>query len=195
MIKELGEDRTRSVLLSFSCPINCDVEKFIHENAIEFSKRNLAQTFIVTTSYQQSQEFIGYFTLSYKLLHASPSRLSKTWQKRMANFGIYNPHLKKYSVPAPLIGQLSKNYTNDLGDLITGNELLKMAFEKIAQVQLVVGGRIVFLECQDNPKLIDFYERNGFIAFGERPLDPDEVDLIPGEYLIQMVNYLRDVNG
>ena len=71
MVDELGEDSVNTILLSFSCPINCDVEKFIHEKAIEFSKQNLARTYIVTTQHKNKQEVIGYFTLSYKLLHAS----------------------------------------------------------------------------------------------------------------------------
>ncbi len=56
---------------------------------------------------------------------------------------------------------------------------------------MMIGGRMVFLECQNDGKLIEFYERNGFIAFGERLLDPDEMDLIPGESLVQMVKYLK----
>ncbi len=191
MVDELGEDGVKPILLNFSCPINLDVERFIHGSAIDFSKQSLARTYVVTTSYKNKQEMIGYFTLSFKLLHASRNRLAASWQRRMSKFGTYDSSLKKYSVPAPLIGQLSKNYTDGLNNMISGNELLKMAFEKIAGVHMVIGGRIVFLECQDNPKLIEFYERNGFIAFGERPLDPEEVDLIPGEYLIQLVNYLK----
>jgi hypothetical protein len=192
MIDELGEDSVGSILHNFCCPLNLDVERFIQESAIEFSKQTLSRTYIVTTSYKGTQEVIGYFTLSYKLLHASRNRLSETWRKRMKKFGTYDADLKKYSVPAPLIAQLSKNYAKELNKMITGDELLKMAFEKIAFVHMVIGGRIVFVECQDNPNLIEFYQRNGFIAFGERPLDPDEVDLIPGEYLIQMVNYLKE---
>ncbi len=192
MIDEIEEDRLNVILLNFSCPLNLDVEKFIHKSAIEFSKQSLARTYIVTTSYKGKQELIGYFTLSFKLLHAAQSRLSTAWRRRMNKFGNYDATLKKYSVPAPLIAQLSKNYTKGLNEMIKGDELLKMAFEKIASVHMVVGGRIVFIECQDHLKLIEFYERNGFIAFGERPLDPDEIDLIPGQYLIQMVNYLQE---
>jgi hypothetical protein len=191
MIEELGENRAKSILLDFSCPQNRDVEYFIHDRAIEFSKRHLSRTYIVTASCKKKQELIGYFTLSFKLLYVSKNRLSKSWQRRMAYFGTYDNRLRKYSVPAPLIGQLSKNYTNGLNSMITGDELLKMAFEKINEVQYMIGGRIVFLECQNNERLLDFYKRNGFIAFGERQLDPDEADLIAGQSLIQMVCYLR----
>ncbi len=191
MVEELGEDSVKSILLSFSCLDNRDVEAFIHDKAIEFSKQGLARTYIVTTSFKNKQEIIGYFAIAYKLLHVEKNRLSQSWTRRLARFGNYDKDYKKYSVPAPLIGQLSKNYTNNLDKLITGDELLSMALERLSAVQMIIGGRIVFLECQDIDKLIEFYNRNGFIKFGERPLDQDEVDLIPGEYLIQMVKYLR----
>lgn len=56
--------------------------------------------------------------------------------------------------------------------------------EKLKSVQNVIGGRIAYLECEDEKKLIDFYERNGFKMFGRRELDGDETD-IRGTYLLQ----------
>ena len=53
-----------------------------------------------------------------------------------------------------------------------------------------LGGRFVYLECEDKPKLIDFYAENGFCEFDRRPLDRDETDL-SGDYLVQMLKYLK----
>ncbi len=75
--------------------------------------------------------------------------------------------------------------------MITGDELLQIACDKVIEVHGIIGGRIVFLECQDNEKIINFYERNGFKAYGKRKLDQDEIPFFPGEYLIQMLKYLR----
>lgn len=191
LVEELGEDSVNAILLNFSCPINRDVETFIRNKAIEFSKQGLARTYIVSTSYRKKQVVIGYFTLAYKSLHVAKNRLTQSWTKRLAKFGNYDKGLKKYSVPAPLIAQLSKNYTNSYNQLISGDELLSLSLERLAAVQMIIGGRIIFLECQDVERLLEFYKRNGFIEFGKRPLDKDELDLIPGEYLIQMVRYLR----
>ena len=38
MLAELGEDRVKSILSDFSCPLNRDVENFLHTKAIEFSQ-------------------------------------------------------------------------------------------------------------------------------------------------------------
>ncbi len=75
--------------------------------------------------------------------------------------------------------------------MITGDEILKMACDKINEVQLIAGGSFVYIECEDVQKLKEFYLRNGFIEFGKRMLDNDERDDLSGDYLIQMVKYLR----
>ncbi|MCU5941466.1 N-acetyltransferase, partial [Clostridioides difficile] len=53
------------------------------------------------------------------------------------------------------------------------------------------GGKIVYLECEDKPKLIEFYKDNGFVDFGKRSLDKDETDSLDGGYLVQMLKYLK----
>ena len=58
-------------------------------------------------------------------------------------------------------------------------------------MQEIVGGKIVYLECEDKPRLIDFYSENGFVNFGKRMLDRDETDTLSGEYLIQMLKYMK----
>jgi len=89
-----------------------------------------------------------------------------------------------------LIAQLSKNYANGHNRLITGDELLRIACNKVAQAQEMIGGKIVYLECEDKPNLIQFYESNGFVNFGQRTLDRDETEVLSGKYLIQMLKYL-----
>lgn len=47
MLDQLGEDATKAILSSFSCPLNKDIENFIKYKAIEFSKRTTAKTHLV----------------------------------------------------------------------------------------------------------------------------------------------------
>lgn len=61
-----------------------------------------------------------------------------------------------------------------------------MALERIKNIQYEIGGRYTYLECEDRPQLINFYESNGFSKFGKRYLDNDETD-INGSYLIQLL--------
>lgn len=120
----------------------------------------------------------------------SKSALSTSLRKRVVKFGHFEKDLKKYVINAPLIGQIGKNFAYE--NMIKGDELLKIACDRVKDIQLAVGGKIVYLECEDHPKLIDFYTSNGFVDFGKRRLDSDELDLYEGEkYLLQMLKYLK----
>lgn len=191
MIKELGEDYVKSILSSFMCPLNADVEYFLKTKAIEFSKQGHSKTYLVFTSYKDKIELIGYFTLAPKHLKLSPKALSKSLKKKIIKFATHDNDLKEYILPAILIGQLGKNYNNGLNKQITGDELLALACEKVQYIQHLLGGKVVYLECEDKPKLIEFYERNMFISFSKRSLEKDEVDKLDGKYLVQMIRYLK----
>lgn len=190
MLKELGENRVKDILSDFVCPLNHDIEYFLHNKAIEFAKQGLARTHLVFASYKDEPVLVGYFTLAIKSFTLKKNALSNGMRKRIAKFGQYNKELERYIIPAPLIGQLGKNFANGYNKLISGDELLEMACQKVTLFQLALGGKIVYLECEDKPILLEFYERNGFIPFGKRELDKDESDLMEGKYLIQLLKYM-----
>lgn len=188
---KLGESAAKSVLSSFSCPLNSDIEHFLHHTAIEFSKQNISSTYLVMASYKNNYVLVGYFTLANKIFCISKSSLpSQIWRKRLTKFSKFNKTIQCYTLSAPLIGQLSKNFTNGYNELIAGNELLKLALDKIRQMQYIVGGKIVYLECEQKEKLIEFYTQNGFVNFGTRMLEQDETATLSGNSLVQMLKYL-----
>ncbi len=132
---------------------------------------------------------MGYYTLATKAFNVTKSAISKSMSKRINKFATYDTDLKSYILPAPLIAQIGKNFTNNYNSLITGDELLSIAIDDVKVIHQIAGGKVVYLECEDKPRLIDFYSRNGFVSFGNRSLDKDETN-ISGEYLVQMLRYL-----
>ena len=194
LIDNKQSDEITNIISSFSCPYNADVEYFLQNKAVEFAKQKLTSTYFVFASYKEKPVLVGYFALTSKHFHidatGNKSNLSSRLRKRISKFGTYDKELKKYIISAPLIGQLGKNYKNDYNNLITGDELLKIACDTVSEAQRIVGGKIVYLECEDTPKLVDFYKKNGFYDFGRRELDGDEKDKIKGKYLLQMLKYL-----
>ena len=164
MLNQIGENRVKSILSNFSCPKNVDIE-----------------------------HFLKYFTLANKSIIIDKSKFSAAMRRRINRFctEVTTPTNNRLSViAAPLIGQLGKNFKDNANSLITGDELLKMACDKVAQAQEIIGGKIVYLECEDKLRLMDFYDRNGFVKFGSRVLDDDEKDSIYGDHLLQMLRYL-----
>lgn len=189
LVSNIGEDKVKEILSEFSCPINEDIEYFLKSKSIEFEKQSISATQLVFTSFKSNVVLIGYYTLATKAFNISKMSISKKLIKKLNKFATYSPELKAYILPAPLIAQLGKNYNNNYNKLITGDELLSMAIEDIQLTRQLLGGKVAYLECEDKPKLIDFYTENGFVQFGIRQLDKDETYL-DGEYLIQMLKYL-----
>lgn len=189
MLEQLGEERVDKILSSFTSPLNKDVEYFLHRKAKTFDKQSISKTHLVFASYKSKPVLVGYFTLTLKTFRIPKKNVSSNDKKKIIRFGSLDPDLKLYTVSAPLIAQLSKNFTNNYDTLITGNELLQMAVDIICDIQLSLGGKIVYIECEDNIKLISFYERNGFKQFNKRPLDKD--DKLDGHYLIQMLKIIK----
>lgn len=190
MVEEIGEEPTKKLLSNFSCLLNQDVETFLRQKAIEFSKQGLSQTHLVFASYKNNPELVGYFCLANKYITVQRSSLSKTLRKRISKFSTLDKNIDAYCLSAPLIAQLGKNYAKELNLLITGKELLQMACQKVSDIQLDLGGKFAYLECEDKPKLIQFYTANGFFEFDKRPLDRDETN-IDGDYLVQMLKYIH----
>lgn len=190
LIEEIGEEPVKELLSNFSCPLNKDVEIFLKQKAIEFSKQGLSQTHLVFASYKGNPEIVGYFCLANKYITVQREKLSKTLRKRISKFSVLDQSVGYYCLSSPLIAQLGKNFKNGIGTLISGDELLQMACDKVSRIQLDLGGRFAYLECEDKPKLIEFYLSNGFCEFDRRPLDRDETN-IDGEYLVQMLKYIH----
>lgn len=189
--EELGESAAKGILSSFSCPLNPDVEHFFKHTALEFTKQGISSTYLIMASYKNEYVLVGYFTLANKIFCIKKDSLpNRKWRSRMAKFGQFDPEIQRYTISAPLIGQLGKNYTNSYNTLITGDELLKLALDKVKEMQNIVGGKIVYLECEPKERLIEFYTKNGFVNFGSRILDKDEITTTPGESLIQMLRYM-----
>ena len=187
----LGEDRTKEILHDYKCELNKDVEYFLREKAIEFSKQDISRTYIVMSQYKDRDVIVGYFAITNKVTSIKRVKLSETKRKRLLKFAVYDKESKCYSIALPLIGQLGKNYYNGYNSLISGDILLKLACDKIKEAQELLGERFVFLECEDKNKLEEFYSNNGFVCFGKRNLEKDERTKNEGEYLLQM---LRDLS-
>lgn len=189
-LNTLEEEEIKNILLDFKSPLNKDIEGFLHNKAIEFWKQGIAHTHLIFASYKGNLVLVAYYTLSNKYVTINKKNVSNTLWKKLSKFGQYNPDTKQLYISMPLIAQIGKNYNNKYNKLITGDELLKRACDNIRKIQNIVGGKHVYLECEDKVKLIEFYETNGFVSFGSRPLDKDETDSLDGTYLVQLLKKL-----
>ncbi|EAX46811.1 conserved hypothetical protein [Thermosinus carboxydivorans Nor1] len=99
-------------------------------------------------------EILAYFSVALKVVKIAPG-ITRSKAKKLD--GLYS---NIEQTPGYLIGQLAKN--DAAADRIGGKEILDYAFAIIARAFSAVGGRFVLVECADKPKLLSFYETNGF---------------------------------
>ena len=106
----IGEDGLRQILSDFSCPKNPDVEHFIKENAIEFTKKQQSITYIVLDNFNAS--LVGYFSLTIKPISIRAASITnKTEIKKLKRISTFDKDTQSYIAPAYLIAQLGKNYS------------------------------------------------------------------------------------
>ena len=156
---------------NFDCQ-DKDVENFLKLKSVDFDKRNKSRTYLVVDEERIIGDIIilGYYTITLKNLPFSET-VSKSMIKRIDG---YSNNIN--SAEAVLIGQFGKDYKYK--NKLNGVSLLNYAMSTIYSIQDLAAGRIVFLECSDNAKIVNFYKDNGFIFLQKN-----------GEYL-QMIRQL-----
>lgn len=177
MIEIVGEDGTRSILSDFSCPKNSEIEDFIKKNAIEFAKKKMSITHLVM---DEKGQLAAIFTLTHKAVKIRDDVLSSSQRRKIRRYAQLDEATNSYMVSAFLIAQLGKNYAEREGEAVIGNSLLDNAMDVLTAVQHDVGGGVVYLECEDKPQLLSFYQNdnNYFRVFGERYSDVDKTRYI-----------------
>jgi hypothetical protein len=150
-----------------------EVEDFLKNKAFDFYKRHKSRTYLIIDAERilEGEVLIyGFYTLTIKTLELNEG-LSKNTIKRIDGFS-----KDVMASEAILLGQLGKNLKYH--ECIAGQSILEDALDTVYMIHDLAGGRIVFLECEEIPKLVDFYTKSGFV-----PLQKS------GGYL-QMIRYL-----
>lgn len=193
LLLELGESEVRKILLRFDCVFNGDVNYFLHEKAIEFTKRGFSTTYLVFLPFRGELALVGYFAIAMKSIDFYKlSGFNSRYKNKITTYATYDQRLKKHTLPVYLIGQLGKNYraAPEVLSLFSGEQLLRLACDRVKFIQSLSSGRFVYLECEDTPALLEFYESNGFRVFDKRALDRDENKHFKKPYLVQLIRYL-----
>lgn len=139
-------------MCQFACPRNLDVERFLHEKAIRFEQNSRARTYLI---FDETVGILAYFALTIKQIPLEPYNLSKTLIKRLDGFNKNAQFINSF-----LIGQIAKN-SNVLDNYLNLGDILTFANGVLMQAQDLIGGRVVFVECEKT--LIELYERYDFI--------------------------------
>lgn len=179
LLTALGEEETKEELLTFEgkSDVPNDIEFFLHEKAIQFEKSAIASTYLVFE--EGTNILVGFFSLANKPLTMSKKNfesLSNTQRNRLKQYGRKIEH--KFQINSYLIGQLGKNFSKEAEGKISGADLLTLAYDKVAEASAIIHAKYVWLECDNNEKLINFYSSFGFKQVNPKPLEDELVVLI-----------------
>ncbi len=183
--EEAGEPALVELLSGFSSPKNKDVERFLKKSAIEFTKKNQSVTYLVVSA--EDVRLLGYFTLALKPLTVRGETVSNTMKRKLLRISELDEKSDTYTMSAYLIAQLGKNFSESGGTEITGAELLKLAWDKIKEIQYLGGGVVTFLEAENEEKLLSFYRNNRFSQFDTRQTASDAEE---SHELVQLLRLL-----
>ena len=164
-IEGFGEADLKRALATFSS-IDPHVEAFLKNSAEDFARQHKSVTYLVLPA--DMTELLGYFTLAAKPITLELGKMSKTMERAVKKTGKLDVGLATYTTSAFLVAQLGKNFSPSLKNSISGSDLLDGALYILKGIQRGIGGTIVFLETQNNGKLLSFYQGNDFKALGKR---------------------------
>ena len=171
-LTELVSDEGLSeILSSFKCSRDSDIESFLNEKAVLFDRKGKSRTHLVLNRDALENgtiDIVAYFSLAINLLRI-PEGTSSSQIKRLDGLYTRRGGEPISEIPSYLIGQLAKNDTNITS--IQGALLLEYALSAISVAEEIVSGRVVHIECRDIPKVISFYEENGFKVLRQDPND------------------------
>ena len=140
-------------------------------SSIEFTKKNQSVTYLVFSV--ADGKLLGDFTLALKPLTVRGETVSNTVKRKLLRVSELDKKSDTYTMSAYLIAQLGKNYSENDGKMITGAELLELAWDKIKATQYTFGGMVTFLEAENEEKLLSFYRNNRFSQFDTRQTASD----------------------
>lgn len=167
IIETEGAEAAHELVSEFRCARNPDVEKFVVSNAVGFAQQGICITFLVYE--EETAQLAGIFAIANKVLKVPREKLSRTMQRKLAKFSDIADD-DEIALAAPIVAQLGR-CDSVSRDTAPGAELLGLATGLAANAMRIISGRVVYLECEDEPKILAFYQREGFRAVGMRVSD------------------------
>ena len=182
-------DLLEYILSSFSCLRDEDIQNFLRKRAIDFEKLLKSRTYLVIDEEQfENQNFAlkdltiyGYISLAVKVFTV-PETTSNRQRQQLDGFSAKEHGKQISNFPCYLIGQLARN-SNVPKEIISGAELLQVAYNIIGEAVKLVGGRNILVECHNDKRLVQFYLDNGFYKVSQVP---DE-----NQTMIQMIRRIE----
>ena len=151
-LANFSANQVKKSLKTFSCAKNADVQDFLHNKAITFERNLRACTYLYTNN--ENKGVAGYFSIG--ITYTLTNQLDKAVVKFLDGYTD-----ETIAIPCYLVGQLGKS--DECKEKI-GNYLLDDALSIIDKAQDSLKGRFVLIDAVNEPKVLEFYKQNSFVA-------------------------------
>ncbi|MDD2965004.1 MAG: hypothetical protein PHU33_13735 [Bacteroidales bacterium] len=175
-----AESRVLNYLSTFNCAKNHDVSNFLNDEnkCIRMQKESTSRTYLIIDSEDDNLAIAAYFAIAFKPITLEKSHgLSKNKVRKLPISK--NNHRDLEIISTILIGQIGRNDSYSSAE-INLKDILDYVFGVINIVKEYIGGNVVLIEVDNEPKLVSHYEKYGF----EKIQDNDNLC-----QLMQFVNY------
>ncbi len=155
LIKRYGEEKLNEILSTYHDCIGSDQEMFLKEKAIMMERKNMCRTYLAI---DDESRIMGYFSIGLRCMKVPQPVNEKGEPEKDDRFTIrMNVDPGTRVAQSYLIGQLSRSKDAPKG---FGKKLMKDAIDLIKDANIIVGCRLVRVDCED--KLVDYYSKLGF---------------------------------
>ena len=164
----VGREALADTLARFSCPLNKEVESYLKDasKAVQSSRMSSSVTYLAFDS--GTNDLLGYFTLMMKAYSVKSDALNSANKRLISRFSEIDAS-GNFTAAVYLIAQFGKNFALPEEDQVEGSELLMAAMDVFCETKSAIGGKLVMVEREvDRPKLLEFYNDNGFKSWTTR---------------------------
>ena len=140
---------------------NTDMQNYLEYDALVMELSHRSKNFIVVNddNFEETEEWLGLITLTLKVFDISGIDVQTKKELLMTGKSVKSIE----HIPGILIAQLGKNTLFE--NPIKGRDLLRLALEMIVTAQSFIGGKMIFLDSVNNPKIINLYKSFGFVEY------------------------------
>lgn len=141
--------------LEFSCGDD-DLDDFFHNHALLYAREHLGETYVFVNN--DISEIVAFFTVSNDSIKTTfiPKNSTIRVQRKIPGL----KHLRTY--PAVLIGRLGVNKSYQGKGFMIGRQVLNFIKLWFLDDDNKTGCRFLVVDAYNKPKVLSFYEQNGF---------------------------------
>lgn len=151
----------------FSCGEDVDMDEFFHKDALLYNRRRLGKSYCFRLE-ENERQIVACFTISndsIRIWDLGSSRKNAMWKE------LTNREKMLSRFPGVLIGRLA--VSNSFAGKGIGSEILDFIKIWFLSDENKTGCRLAIVDAKNDPKVLNFYEKNGFRYLFNKEIDED----------------------